>query len=108
MMPWFLAYFSIIFNINFLLINTLLLLLALLAPTFFTELKKALTLGITNPYLQNTGNELVDVAEFIAGIYHDKILREQLEKADKGFIDRFLNDACFSTHDETKNDIMLI
>ena len=52
--------------------------------------QKALTLGITNPYLQNTGNELVDVAEFIAGIYASPELRQDLEKADKGFIDRFL------------------
>ena len=52
--------------------------------------QKALTLGITNPYLQNTGNELVDVAEFIAGIYASPELRQELEKADKGFIDRFL------------------
>ena len=52
--------------------------------------QKALTLGITNPYLQNTGNEFVDVVEFIAGIYASPELREDLEKADKGFIDRFL------------------
>ena len=53
--------------------------------------QKALTLGIVNPYLQNTGNELVDVAEFIAGIYASPELRQDLEKADKGFINRFLS-----------------
>ena len=53
--------------------------------------QKAMRLGIDNPALRNTGDELVDVAEFIAGIYHDKNLREELNKADKGFVDRFLN-----------------
>jgi hypothetical protein len=53
--------------------------------------QKALKLGIKNSALQDTGNEFVDIAEFIAGIYHDPTLRLELEKADKGFINRFLN-----------------
>lgn len=56
--------------------------------------QKAIELGINNPYVIPVSKSVPlpnAIAEFIAGVYVDEDLRNQIEKHDKGFINRLLN-----------------